>query len=464
MRLSKLLAIPYNPDSARIFSAIADLPWSVFLDSGKPGSVQGRYDVMAAEPVATFVTRNGSTRVSSPTSHTVSTDQPFNLIREALGKYQHTAGNLPFAGGAIGYAGYGIARYLSDLPYVSSDPTDMPDMCFGIYDWAFVVDHQEQKSWLCRQEGSRITSQRWEELCSIFSGYQTQHPITSFRVTGPIQSNISIEQYAAKFDRIQKYIHDGDCYQVNFAQKFAVDCTGDLWHAYLNLREINPSPFGAYINTPYGQVLSCSPERFLRLRNRVVETNPIKGTRPRSHIPQHDEDLRNELQDSAKDRAENLMIVDLLRNDLGKSCEPGSIEVPWLFKVESFARVHHMVSKITGRLSTDKDALSLLSGCFPGGSITGAPKYRAMEIIEELEPEPRGIYCGSIGYIGFDGNMDTNIAIRTMVHQNGQIHFSAGGGIVADSKMESEYQETFDKASAMLDMLKNCQSGYDDLK
>lgn len=455
MRLPKLQAIPYNQDSARIFSAIAAMPWSVFLDSGRPGSVQGRYDVIAAEPVVTFVTRNGSTLVSSPAGETVSTDQPFNLIREALAKYQNAAGDLPFTAGAIGYAGYGIARYLSDLPHVSSDPNDMPDMCFGIYDWSFVVDHQEQKSWLCRRPGSAISSQRWEELCGIFSDYQTEYPPSFFRVAGEIRSNISIEQYSAIFDRIQRYIHDGDCYQVNFAQKFTASCSGNPWHAYLRLREINPSPYGAYINTPYGQVLSCSPERFLRLSNGVVETMPIKGTRARSSVPQQDESLRTELQNSSKDRAENLMIVDLLRNDLGKSCAPSSIEVPWLFKIESFARVHHMVSKITGRLCVEKDALSLLSGCFPGGSITGAPKYRAMEIIEELEAEPRGIYCGSIGYIGFDGNMDVNIAIRTMVHQNGQIHFSAGGGIVADSRMESEYQETIDKASAMLDMLKN---------
>ncbi len=449
-------AIPYHPDSARIFSSIADRPWSVFLDSGKPGSVQGRYDVITAEPVVTFVTRNGITQISGPKGDTASADQPFDLIREALDKYQHSSGDLPFAGGAIGYVGYGIARYLLDLPHVSSDPNDMPDICFGIYDWALVVDHQERKSWLCRQEGSRITGQQWEELCSMLSGCRTEYPVASFSVVGAIQSSISAEQYSAMFDRIQKYIHDGDCYQVNFAQKFTARCSGDPWRAYLNLREINPSPFGAYINTPYGQVLSSSPERFLRLSNGLVETLPIKGTRPRSPIPEQDQALYSELQNSAKDRAENLMIVDLLRNDLGKSCEPGSIDVPWLFKVESFSRVHHMVSKITGKLSAGKDAFSLLADCFPGGSITGAPKYRAMEIIEELESGPRGVYCGSIGYIGFDGNMDTNIAIRTMVHQQGQIHFSAGGGIVADSTMPSEYQETMDKASAMLDMLKNC--------
>ncbi len=453
MCLPKLHAVPYHPDSARIFSAIADWPWSVFLDSGKPGSAQGRYDVIAAEPIVTIVTKNGKTQLNGPKGRTVSTDSPLSLIREALGKHQE-AGALPFAGGAIGYIGYGLARYFSDLPNIANDPLGMPDICIGIYEWIFVVDHLEKKSWLVRQKESKITSERWDEIISIFSSHQSKSQAISFQVKGSIRSNISFAQYSEKFKRIQQYIHDGDCYQVNLAQKFTADCKGDPWHAYVRLREINPSPFGAYINTPYGQVLSCSPERFLRLNNGYVETKPIKGTRPRSHIPEQDERLRIELQESSKDRAENLMIVDLLRNDLGKSCEPGSIDVPSLFKVETFARVHHLVSRVTGKLSRGKDAFSLLSDCFPGGSITGAPKYRAMEIIEELEPDRRGIYCGSIGYVGFDGNMDTNIAIRTMVHQNGKINFSTGGGIVADSKMESEYQETFDKASAMLDMLK----------
>jgi para-aminobenzoate synthetase component 1 len=193
------------------------------------------------------------------------------------------------------------------------------------------------------------------------------------------------------------------------------------------------------------------------VENGNVETRPIKGTRPRSKDPNQDKKLFEELKNSEKDRAENLMIVDLLRNDLGKSCVTGSVGVSELFKVESFPTVHHLISTITGILSQYNDSFSLLSGCFPGGSITGAPKYRAMEIIEELEPDPRGIYCGSIGYIGYDGNMDTNIAIRTMVHRNGQIQFAAGGGIVSDSNMESEYQETLDKASAMFEMLQSIQ-------
>ncbi len=452
MRLPKLQAVPYHQDSSSLFSAIADLPWSVFLDSGKPGSNQGRYDVLAAEPRTTVVTQNGTTRISSPNGNATSTSSPFSLVKHALGKKQQPI-NIPFIGGAIGYAGYGLANYLPGLPDISIDISGMPDMYFGIYDWALVVDHKEKQSWLVGLEGEGLSSQRWNELIELFSEAYEEPEEKSFELTGEIQSNLSLQQYAAAFEIIRNYIHEGDCYQANFAQRFSASCQGDPWYAYRKLRKLNPSPFGAYINTPYGQILSCSPERFLSSVKGLVETKPIKGTRPRSVNQQEDNRLRDELERSEKDRAENLMIVDLLRNDLGKSCKPGSIQVPNLFEVESFATVHHLVSRVTGTLAAGRDAFDLLSDCFPGGSITGAPKYRAMEIIEELEHNARGIYCGSIGYIGFDGNMDSNIAIRTMVHQNGQINFSAGGGIVADSKMESEYQETFDKARAMLDML-----------
>lgn len=447
-----LQALPYYPDSTHLFSTIAGQPWSVFLDSGRPDSDHGRYDIIATDPVATIVSRDGLSTLSTSAGISESAENPFELIRKSLGTIQD-GGHLPFRGGAIGYAAYGVANYLPCLPHISHNPIGMPDMCFGIYDWAVVVDHKEQKSWLVSDSGCDIDKERWHELVATFSEPQIDHPLTPFTITSAIESNLTVQQYADAFERIQRYIHDGDCYQVNLAQRFSVGCQGDPWQAYKKLRCINPSPFGAYMNTPYGQILSSSPERFLRVDERSVETRPIKGTRPRSQEVGVDERLRLELQNSKKDRAENLMIVDLLRNDLGKSCSPGSIEVPELFKVESFPNVHHLVSTVTGKLSKGDDALSLMSGCFPGGSITGAPKYRAMEIIDELEPVPRGIYCGSIGYIGYDGNMDTNIAIRTMIHAEGEIQFSAGGGIVSDSDMESEYQETLDKVSAMFELL-----------
>jgi len=271
---------------------------------------------------------------------------------------------------------------------------------------------------------------------------------------------MSFEQYARAFHRIKHYICEGDCYQVNLAQRFDTRVEGSLWQAYRILRKRNPAPFSAYMNTPCCQILSCSPERFLKVRDGVVETRPIKGTRPRSPCPEEDQRLAQELKYSDKDRAENLMIVDLLRNDLGKVCIPGTIRVPELFDIESFATVHHLVSTITGELGENSDSPGLLRACFPGGSITGAPKLRAMEIIEELEPHRRGVYCGSIGYVGFDGAMDTSIAIRTLVHSTGSLRFWAGGGIVADSELEAEYQETFDKVAAILKLLDQLGTNY----
>jgi para-aminobenzoate synthetase component 1 len=266
----------------------------------------------------------------------------------------------------------------------------------------------------------------------------------------PASSNLSFQSYSDAFARIQHYLEEGDCYQVNFAQRFGLDVTGSPWSGYCQLRQHGAGPFSAYINTPHGQIMCTSPERFIRLHHRNVETRPIKGTRRRDKDSDRDHQLRDELVASSKDRAENLMIVDLLRNDLGKSCKTGTVRVPELFAVETFATVHHLVSTVTCELDEAQDALSLLRGCFPGGSITGAPKLRAMEIIEELEPHRRGVYCGSIGYIGFDGAMDSNIVIRTAIHQDGRLYYSAGGGIVRDSSCEDEYQESFDKAAAFL--------------
>jgi para-aminobenzoate synthetase component 1 len=259
--------------------------------------------------------------------------------------------------------------------------------------------------------------------------------------------------YAGHFARVQAWIRAGDCYQINLARRFSVAATGDPWAAYLELRRLSPAPFAAYLNTPAGLVLSSSPERFLRLVGDAVQTQPIKGTRPRGSDPEEDRRLAGELAASAKDLAENLMIVDLLRNDLGRTCAPGTIAVPRLFEVQTYPRVHHLVSTVTGRLAPGTDALNLLRGCFPGGSITGAPKIQAMQIIDTLEGERRGAYCGTVAYLGFDGSLDSNILIRTLVHARGELRFWAGGGIVADSDCAGEWQEIAVKASAMCEVV-----------
>ncbi len=446
--------LPYFEDSAALFLPWAERRWAVFLDSGFPHSQQGRYDIIAAEPIQTLVTRGTLTEIRQGGAISLSPEDPFALVRQALGETVETLPGLPFQGGAIGYFGYDLARRLERLPEWAADADNIPEMVVGIYDWAVVVDHRERRTWLVGQGRNPALDLRWPHLVKAFSQIQTiGWQLDDFAVLGEVVSNLDRNRYGRAFDRIQHYIHEGDCYQVNLTQRFSAYCTGNPWSAYQLLRPYNPAPFSAYLNYPQARVLSSSPERFLKVENGLVETKPIKGTRPRSPNPKVDAANAQELQDSLKDRAENLMIVDLLRNDIGKSCAPGSVHVPKLFEVESYATVHHLVSTIRGRLAEGQGAVDLLRGCFPGGSITGAPKIRAMEIIEELEPHRRGVYCGSIGYIGFDGNMDTNIAIRTLVHSDDTIRFWAGGGIVADSDQEQEYQECYHKAAALLHLL-----------
>ncbi len=449
--------LPYREDGSELFAALAHKPWAMLLDSGRPGSSYGRYDIMVADPVITLVTRGDLTEITSPTGHEISRDDPFALVRDYLGRQQEHHEGLPFMGGAVGYFAYDLARRLERLPTLAQDAEQIPEMQIGIYDWAIVVDHQERRAWLASYGRAPLTRERWDDLVAQFRNPGAP-AAGAFRV-GEVSSNMDAESYGHAFRRILYYIHEGDCYQVNLAQRFSARAHGDAWTAYRHLRQDSPAPFAAYLNLPDVQILSASPERFLQVRHGQVETRPIKGTRPRGADPQQDRAYAEELQASVKDRAENLMIVDLLRNDIGKNCLPGTVRADRMFELESFPNVHHLVSTVTGRLAPGHTAMHLLRGCFPGGSITGAPKLRAMQIIEELEPHRRGVYCGSIGYIGFDGNMDTNIAIRTAVYARDTIRFWAGGGIVADSEEDKEYRETWDKAANMLTLMEAFRVG-----
>jgi para-aminobenzoate synthetase component 1 len=444
-----ITALPYFSDSAALFSHIAHQPWAVFLDSGYPHSQQGRYDIIAADPVCTLVTHGDSTEIIRQGNVTHSIADPFELVKQQLLLIDnsHTT-DLPFNGGAIGYFSYDLARRLENLPVLAEDAEGIAEMAVGIYHWAVIVDHQEQQSYLV---GQSIDESTWQDLISQFSQLPIMQSPDAFQVTSKVQSNMDKARYRTAFDRIKQYLKEGDCYQVNLTQRFSASCAGNPWTAYQTLRELNAAPFSCYLNLPEVQILSSSPERFLRLTDGIVETKPIKGTRPRKADSAEDEQQKHQLVTSNKDRAENVMIVDLLRNDISKTCT--NVKVPVLFDVETYTTVHHLVSTVTGVLAKNKHALDLLKSCFPGGSITGAPKIRAMEVIEEIEPHRRGIYCGAIGYIGFNGNMDTNIAIRTLVHSNHTIRFWAGGGIVNDSVVEEEYQECFDKAAALLAVL-----------
>ncbi len=447
----KIQDLPYFEDSSLLFERIARRPWAAYLDSGHPHAHQGRFDILTSDPRITLTSRGKLTEIRDQGGTRLSRADPFALVGEALGpRHQGDTPDLPFCGGALGYWGYDLSRRIERLPSLAQDAEGLPEMAIGIYDWALVVDHREKRS---RLLGRFDDEGVWENLCGCFASPRPANAERVYQVTGEVRANMTRPEYTSALRRIKRYIRDGDCYQVNFAQRFAVPARGDPLQLYKGLRRFNPAPFGAFLNTPYGQILSSSPERFLRVRGDRVETRPIKGTLARTTDPVQDQARISALHESAKDRAENLMIVDLLRNDIGKTCAFGSIRVTDLFAVESFARVHHLVSTIRGRLAPGENALTLLRGCFPGGSVTGAPKLRAMQIIEELEPQRRGVYCGAIGYIGFDGSMDTNIAIRTLVHSRDLTRFWAGGGIVADSNVQSEYQETLDKAAAILDLL-----------
>ena len=411
--------LPYLPDAAPYFAALVDLPHAVWLDSAG----RGRYDILVAAPLRVL--------------HFAQADaDAFAALRAALGDELPPLPDVPFAGGLLGYWGYD------------------GDATLGLYDWAVLVDHQQQQTRLVSRLRHPDTAAQLPAILARLQNPPTL-PANTLRVHAAPQANFTPASYAAAFARVQDYLHAGDCYQINLAQRFSAPASGDAFGAYLHLRQLSPAPFSAYLNFPGLQVLCASPERFLRVENGAVETKPIKGTRRRLPDPAADAAQITDLCQHPKDRAENLMIVDLLRNDLSQHCH--SVRVPSLFAVESFAQVHHLVSTITGQLRPGRHALDVLRASFPGGSITGAPKRRAMQIIAELEPHPRELYCGSIAYLGWDGQMDSNIVIRTLLYRRGEICAWAGGGLVADSDCAAEYQETLDKAGAMLTLLRAAQ-------
>jgi para-aminobenzoate synthetase component 1 len=450
----RITELPYPAAVAERFRALADLPWPIWLDSAARGAdSSGRFDVLVADPYVTLRTRGTVTEIRTRDGGlSTSTRPPLELLREQLGPRVAGAAGLPFCGGAVGYLGYDLGRRFERIPAIAAADIDMADMAVGLYDWAVVVDHEARRSWLVGAGRDARTFADWERMVERVQGAPTPAP-PPFRVLTRPVANYTRAAYSEAFRRVQQHIRAGDCYQVNLTQRFRARAEGDAWHAYLRLREINPAPFAAYLDLPDGRIVCSSPERFLRVRGDCVETKPIKGTRPRSADPARDRALAEELRTSPKDRAENVMIVDLLRNDLGKCCVPGSIRASRLFAIESYASVHQLVSTVEGRLARGRDALDLVAACFPGGSITGAPKVAAMQVIEELEPQRRSIYCGCIGYVGFDGDMDLNIAIRTLVQRGDYVYTWAGGGVVADSNVEAEYQESLDKAAAMLKVL-----------
>jgi len=431
----------------------------MFLDSAQYTSSLGRYSFVTADPAA-VVRRKGEDAGDA-------LDDVRRLLTPRAA--QALPGLPPFQTGALGYIAYEWGRTLERISAPRYDDLDLPDVVFGVYDWVIAWDHEASRAWvIARDEANkrraldllgapeRVASQAAPVEVRESLERPPSYPVEADWIDPSLglRSSFTHAGYLDAVNRVRDYIYAGDIFQANLSQRFEAALVESPWNLYRRLRTRNPAPFAAFIEVPECAVLSASPERFMRVdADGRVETRPIKGTRPRGIGPEHDAALGRALTESAKDRAENLMIVDLIRNDLSRVCEPGSVRVRELFALEHFATVHHLVSTVVGTLSPGLDGLDLLRASFPGGSITGAPKIRAMEIIAELEPSVRGVYCGAIGYLSVTGELDTNIAIRTALARDGRVYLNAGGGIVADSDAEQEYQETFHKARGIIDAL-----------
>jgi para-aminobenzoate synthetase component 1 len=464
------------PDPLEACRRLADLPYLALLDSAMTDAPLGQHSFLTADPAVLVRSKGALTQQRTPASDAwmrVDTD-PLTAVRQLLAPFSSAPvpGLPPFQGGAAGYLGYDWGAMLERVPRPKYDDLGIPDVLLGIYDWVIAWDHAANRAWListgipetgpARRERAarrlafvkdRLTTRRlggW----AVSESKDTRLTAPSYPVTDTqhlgLRSNFTREGYLQSVARVIEYIFAGDIFQANLSQRLEAPLVGTPLELYRRLRSRNPAPFAAFLDFGELVVASSSPERFLRVEDGHVEARPIKGTRPRGVGPEHDAALALALAESDKDHAENVMIVDLLRNDLSRVCEPGSVRVPELFALEHYATVHHLVSTVVGDLVPTRDAADLLRAAFPGGSITGAPKVRAMQIIAELEPTRRGVYCGAIGYWSVTGGFDTSIVIRTYLVLGDVVYFQVGGGIVADSEPEQEYRETLDKARGLI--------------
>lgn len=451
-------------DPLKVFSVFSEDDGAVFLDSARIMEVNSRYSFIAVDPFTTLTCKDGLLKIDNK----ISRDDPFSTLQNLLKDYplETLAGLPPFQGGVSGFFSYDLCNYLERLPQPEMDDMQFPDMALGFYDLVIAFDHREERSWIFssgypeRTEVARKekASERLEELLGKIQNTEDLEDIPPAVCNEKdIISTFQRDSYEKSVQEVIDYIYAGDVFEVNLSQRFSAPLPEGLssFQLYRRLRQMNPAPFAAYVNMANCVIASASPERFLKVSAGRIETRPIKGTRPRGKTEEEDQRNASNLQSSEKDRAENVMIVDLMRNDLSRVCIDGSVKVSQLCGLESYATVHQLVSTISGKMEKKFDLLDLLKVSFPGGSISGAPKVRAMEIIAELEPNKRGPYCGSIGYLGFNGYMDTSIAIRTFAIKNNRVTFQAGGAIVADSDPAEEYEETLDKAWALRETLLN---------
>ncbi len=445
------------------FAAVRGRPGAVLLESGTRERKLGRYSFIACDPFLTFRSKGERVEIASGGVVREKRGNPWDILTALLAEYrvERPSGAPPLMAGAMGYFAYDLGRFVERIPEQTTDDVPVADCHLGFYGSVLTIDHVGNRAWVSAigapetdpRAAERLAERRvgeWvERVEGGRSGASARHAAGGRAPALRVASNFTHRDYVRAVARAKEYIAAGDIYQVNLSQRLHAPLATSPFDLYRRLTDTNPAPFAAYFETPDCAVVSCSPERFLQVRGGEVETRPIKGTRPRGTTPGKDRGLAAELLASEKDRAENVMIVDLERNDLGRVCEFGSVHVPELFALESYATVHHLVSTVRGRLRPDTTALDCLRASFPGGSITGAPKVRSMEIIEEMEPTRRGVYTGAIGYLCFSGDMDVNIVIRTVVVKKGIAYFQVGGGIVADSDPEGEYQETIDKGQAL---------------
>jgi len=450
-----------------IFSLFLHDDHPFWLDSSLSGGRMGRYSFMGGCPFLLFMSKGRCIWQRENAKVRQFEGNPFKALRESLGRFHVENENVPFplVGGAVGFFSYDLGRMIEKLPQLAVDDLEVPDIYLGFYDKLLVIDHVENRFFLVatglplQGEEAKLKAASdlkfLEEKLMNLSAVRLENPWSEKNViAAEIKTHFSEAEYCRAVERIKAYIAAGDIYQANMTQRLEAPLKMEPYQLYRRLRCLNPAPFASYLDCGGGlRVLSSSPERFLLLEGDMVETRPIKGTSPRGRTPEEDKKNREELLKSEKDRAELVMIVDLERNDLGRVCSYGSVQVPELFVLEEYAAVFHLVSTVKGKLAPQKDVVDLLKATFPGGSITGAPKIRAMEIIEEMEPVRRGIYTGSIGYISFDGRADLNIAIRTLVNKDDRLYLQVGGGIVADSDPKLEYEETLHKAKALLKSL-----------
>ncbi|MES0329052.1 MAG: aminodeoxychorismate synthase component I [Dehalococcoidales bacterium] len=455
-------------EAPRCFELIKERPHSFFLDSGMDPAKLGRYSFIGADPFLVLKSRGQEISLSygDGRKETVM-GNPFDVLDGLLRRYRMETGPVPvpFSGGAVGYFSYDLCHFIERLPRTAVDDLKLPECYLAFYDTIIAFDLQQGRAYIVscgfpeedETARKRRAQARLDELKAlILSGRPKGAGSAGTAPVGSeiaLKANFSRRQYLKAVAVAREYILAGDIFQVNISQRFEAKLAAPPYELYRQLRLVNSAPFASYLGFEEVSVASASPERFLRLSGDLVQTRPIKGTRRRGATLAEDAALANELLSSVKDRAENVMIVDLERNDLGRICRYGSVKVTELAVLENYPTVFHLTSTVEGRLSPGKGAIELLKATFPGGSITGAPKVRAMEIIDVLEPTRRSVYTGSIGYLGFNGDMDLNIVIRTVLVKDGKACFQVGGGIVYDSKPEAEYEETLDKARALIQAL-----------